>query len=272
MRAGRGLPSPAGAPRATLLVMLLAAVIAGLPCNGQAGVFDDDLARAQNAKTQKELTEFRAQTAASLERLEAALKMQLELANQIEALRGETSTLRGQIEVLSHDNESGQKRQRDFYLDLDGRLRKVEVTVGELQLKLSEAVTPAKPKVDPAAETRLYEDALNLFKAAKYKDAQLAFQNFMRDYPLGSLAPSAQFWLANTFYAQQDCKGAIDAHNVVLAKYPDSTKAADSLLAIATCQQDLKDSKTARKTLEQLIAAYPQSPAADTARQRLKRK
>ena len=257
---------------AVLRATLLAAAFTVLPGAGQAGVFDDDIARAQNAKTQKELTEFRTQTGASLERLEGALKMQLELANQIEALRSDVAKLRGQIEVLTHATETGEKRQRDFYLDLDGRLRKIETTVGELQTRASAPVAAPLPKLDPATETRHYEEALNLFKAGRYKDAQFAFQIFLRDHPTGALVPSAHFWLANTYYAQQDCKSAIDTHNVVVSQFPDNNKAPDALLAIATCQQDLKDAKGARKTLEKLVAVYAKSPAADTARQRLKRK
>lgn len=266
MGAGRRL-------RLALHATLLAGAIAGQPGTVNAGVFDDDVAREQNARTQKDLAEFRGQTAATLERLEAALKMQIELANQIEAVRSDLAKVRGQVEVLNHASETGEKRQRDFYLDLDGRLRKIESSVVALQAKAAEPPPPPpKPAIDPAAETRGYEDALNLFKAAKYKEAQTAFQNFLRDYPAGALAPSAQFWLANTLYAQQDCKAAISAHNVVITQHPDSNKAPDSLLAIATCQQDLKDAKAARKTLEQLVAAYPKSPAAESAKQRLKRK
>jgi tol-pal system protein YbgF len=255
---------------------LLAATLVGWPASGQAGVFDDDVARAQITKTQEDLNTFRTQTAATLERLESALKMQLELANQIEAVRGDVAKLRGQIEVLSHASETGEKRQRDFYLDLDGRLRKVEGTVVELQAKAAAAAAvvapPPVPKIDPMAETRVYEDALNLFKASKYKEAQQAFQNFLRDYPAGSLAPSAQFWLANTYYAQHDCKSSIDAHNLVVTQHPESNKAPDSMLAIATCQQEMKDTKGARKTLEKLVTVYSKSPAAESARQRLKRK
>lgn len=255
--------------RATLLTASLAAA---WPMAVQAGVFDDDVAREQSAKTQKELTEFRDQTTASLERMEAALRMQLELSNQIEALRADISKLRGQLEVLGHSVETGEKRQRDFYLDLDGRLRKLEVTVGELQIKAAEPPPVTKPKVDPAIETRQYEEALNFFKAGKYKDAQAAFQTHLRDFPTGPFVASAQFWLANSLYAQQDCKGAVDGHNVVVAKFPDSDKAPDSMLAIATCQQEMKDAKGARKTLEQLVAAYPKSPAAESAKKRLKKK
>ena len=43
------------------------------------------------------------------------------------------------------------------------------------------------------------------------------------------------------------------------------------MLSIANCQVELKDTKAARKTLEDLIKAYPQSEAAAAARQRLPR-
>jgi tol-pal system protein YbgF len=272
----------------SLAPLALVCVLAGLSMPAGAGIFDDDVARAdidktrkdlgelrsQNADEHKKFDEFRQQANATLERHENALKIQAEHASQLDALRGDLAKLRGLLEEASNKVEEAGKRQTAFYLDLDGRLRKLEGSFSEFQAKAAEAATQAaaKPKVDPAAETRLYEEALELFKASKYKDAQTAFANHLRDYPGGPLAASAQFWLANTLYVQQDCKGAIDAHNVVVSKYPDSNKAPDSLLAIATCQQELKDLKAARATMEKLVAAFPKSSAAETARQRLKRK
>ena len=50
----------------------------------------------------------------------------LELHNQIEALRLDLNKLQGQIEVLVNENELTQKRQKDFYIDLDSRLRRIE--------------------------------------------------------------------------------------------------------------------------------------------------
>jgi tol-pal system protein YbgF len=255
---------------------------ASLPVPVAAGVFDDDFAREQITKTQKDLADFRDQTAARLqkieersaERFDAIQRTQVDLANQIEAIRAELAKLRGQIEVVQHESDAGAKRQRDFYVDLDGRLRKVETAAGDLATKIAEIPPPPppKPKVDPDAEPRSYEAAINLFKDKKYKEAQAGFQAFMRDYPNSNLVSSAQFWFANTLYLQRDCKGAIDAHTVVIDRHPGSSLAPDALLAISTCQQELNDAKAARKTLETLVARYPQSSAAETARQRLKRK
>jgi|SRR5579859_944058 len=50
----------------------------------------------------------------------------VQLLNQVEALNGELNRLRGQIEVLVNDLNNAQKRQRDMYVDLDTRLRRVE--------------------------------------------------------------------------------------------------------------------------------------------------
>src|SRR4029078_4280478 len=60
--------------------------------------------------------------------LEGQLKSQglVELFGQLEQMRAEVSRLRGQIEVLTYEQDQQQKRQRDLYIDLDSRLRKIE--------------------------------------------------------------------------------------------------------------------------------------------------
>ena len=72
--------------------------------------------------------------------------------------------------------------------------------------------------------------------------------------------------------AQRDCKRAIEAQSVVTTKYADSPKAPDAWLAMATCQQEMGSAGAARRSLESLIAKYPSAPAAETARERLKKK
>ena len=168
--------------------------------------------------------------------------------------------LRGQIEVLTHEIESTQKRQKDFYVDLDNRLRKLE----------SQAVVEApKPAADPAAETRDYEAALNLFKAGKHKDAQTAFLNFIKTYPASPFLPSAHYWAGSAHYQLGEYKKALELFGKLAETWPDDAKAPDALLGQANCQQESGDAKGARKTLESLVAKYPTSAAAKVARQRL---
>ena len=49
----------------------------------------------------------------------------------------------------------------------------------------------------------------------------------------------------------------------------DSAKAPEALLAIANCQAELKDGKAARRTIDELLKAYPKSEAAQAGKERL---
>lgn len=239
----------------------LLAIVAG---SAHAGLFDDEEARRQIADLKAQLNE-------RIEQLDSTYKDRtFDQANQIETVRADVAKLRGQLEVLAYEVEQAKKRQQDFYIDLDTRLRKIEAAAAAAAAKPAEEA--AKPKADPAAETRDYEAALNLFKVNKYRDAAAAFDTFGKTYPQSDLAPSAQYWLGNAWFALRDCKRTIEAHSELATKWPDSQKAPDALLSVAACQQELGDPKSSRHTLESVVARYPTSPAADTARQKLKKK
>ncbi len=217
-----------------------------------AALFGDDDARKRIESVRIELSD-------RLDKLEAATRGQIDLANQIEALRAEVARLRGQVEVLTNEIESTQKRQKDFYIDLDNRLRKLETP----------AEAPAKSTLDPAAEARDYEAALNLFKAGKHKDALTAFLAFIKAYPSSSFQPSAHYWAGSAHYQIGEYKKAIELFVKLSTTWPEDAKAPDALLGQANCQQESADAKGARKTLETLVAKYPNSAAASVAKQRL---
>ncbi len=240
----------------------IALLIAALgSAHAQAGVFDDDEARRQ-------IVDLKIKTEA---RFDQQAKGQLDLAGQIQRQAEEIARLRGQLETLNYELETAKKRQQDFYLDLDTRLRKFE-TPGAGNAAVDPAAGNNPVKADPAREGQEYEAALNQFKAAKYKEAAQAFAAFVQKYPDSSLAPNAQYWLGNAWYAQRDCKRAIDAQSVVTTKYADSAKAPDAWLAIATCQQEMGNAAGAKRALETVLSKYPNSPAVESAQQRLKKK
>lgn len=241
------------------IALLIAVLGAG---QAQAGWLDDEEARRQ-------ITDLKIKHDT---RFDQQAKAQLDLASQIQRQAEEISRLRGQIETLNHELETAKKRQQDFYLDLDTRLRKFEAISAA-----PAAVDPAngansKPAVDPAKESQEYEAALNQFKANKFKEAAVAFGAFVQKFPDSTLAPNAQYWLGNAWYAQRNCTKAIEAQSVVTTKYAESQKAPDAWLAIANCQQELGNAGGAKRALETLVTKYPNSPAAESAQQRLKKK
>ncbi|MDR1934098.1 MAG: tol-pal system protein YbgF [Candidatus Accumulibacter sp.] len=246
-----------------VVVLLALAVFGAQPA--RAGLFDDEEARKQ----------IDALTLRLNERVDTVSKAQIDLVNQIQALREDNAKLRGQVEMLQYELESAKKRQQDFYVDLDGRIRKLETTISAVRISPAgegDASSPTGAAGAPAAdETREYEAALNLFKANKIRESAAAFETFAKTYPDSALTPNAHYWQGNALTALRDCKRAIEVYRVVAARWPQNPRAADALLGAASCQQDLGDARGARATLEALLAQYPESPVAATARQRLKK-
>jgi len=243
------------------VIAAVAAACLALPGPAFA-IFDDDLARAQ-------IQELRMKVEAANKLLDERLgkledrRALVDLASQIEALRGEIARLRGQLEVIQNQVETADKRGKDLYVDIDTRLRKFEKdreTAGE---------KPAADGAPPAAEAKAYEAALNQFKLGNYPLAISAFQGFLVTYPSSKLAPSAQYWIGNAYFAQRDYKQAMAAQQRVLSAWPDDAKASDAMLNIASAQDAMGDRRGAQKTLEGLLVKYPQSPAAASAKQRL---
>jgi tol-pal system protein YbgF len=252
---------------------LRGAVLAGscllLPA-AHAGLFDDEEARRQITNIRTQIDENQKALSNRLSQLEAAAgesrDRSVDLVQLIEALRQDVAKLRGQVEVLANQNEQLERRQKDLYVDLDNRLRKMEQANAELQQKLTQG------ERDANAEKQAYETALNQFKVGNYQMSITGFQSFMANYPNSTLAPSAQYWTGNAHYAMRDYKAAIAAQQKVLSAWPENQKAPDAMLNIASSQAEMGDSKAARETLAALVKRYPTSPAAEQAKQRLVRR
>jgi tol-pal system protein YbgF len=290
--------------RIPLAALALAANVA------HAALFDDDEARKRIADTNVRLGQIQAQLEGRITQLEQQLKSGglMDLANQIDSVRGDLAKLRGQIEVLTHELGEAQKRQRDLYVDLDSRMRKMETSQAAAATAQPQAAPPADPNAppsgvsgtippapgtvgvpgaapgapaatpppggaprasDPAAEQRAYDAALDLFKRGDYAGAITGFTSYVRTYPRTPLSSSAQYWIGNAHFARRDYRAAITAQRTLIANYPDSSKIPDALLNIASAQSELGDTAGARRTLEEIVAKHPQSEAAPKAKQRL---
>jgi tol-pal system protein YbgF len=267
-----------------------------------AALFDDDEARRRIESTNVRLTQLQREIEDRLTALEQQVKGQglADLSNQMQGLQSDIAKLRGQIEVVTYELEQAQKRQRDLYVDLDTRLRKIESSAagaektepanpanaaagappaGAPPQTLPPAAVPppvaiatSPPTRNPAegiAEQRAYDSALDQFKRGDYAGAVAGFNGFLKSYPRSPLASSAQYWIGNAQYARRDYRGSIATQRQLLKDFPDSSKAPDALLNIGSAQADMGDNAAARKTLEELISRYPKSDAATRARQRL---
>ena len=232
------------------LLPLAAILILSSAGPAQAGLFDDAEARRQITNIRQDLEG----------RLETTSRGQLELANQNEQLRAEVARLRGQIELLVNEVETLKQRQRDFYVDLDTRLR---------QMESGAPPAAAGASADPAAESAEYEAALNLLKDGKHREALTAFDAFLGRFPAGNFSSGAHFWAGNAALQAKDINAATKHFETVLNKWPNENVAPDAMLGLANSQQSIGDAATSRRTLQALTERYPQSNAAQVAKQRL---
>lgn len=203
--------------------------------------------------------------------IETTSRGQLELAMQNEQLRAEVARLRGQIELLSNEVETLKQRQKDFYVDLDARLRRFEsaATAAPAAAEAAPAATAPAPASAVASESADYEGALALLKNGKHKDAQAAFERFVTRYPAGNFTAGAHFWAGNAALQARDVASATRHFKTVIDKWPKDNVAPDAMLGLANSQQAMNDAAGAKRTLQSLVERYPQSNAAQVARQRL---
>jgi len=229
----------------------------------RAGLFDDDVARKDLAALRDQVGANQKTAEERLARIETMLQdRSIELAKLIDELKQDLARMRGQLEVQTNQIETLDRRQKDLYVDLDARLRKLEASAQAHEKQAASAP-------DPVAEGKAYEAALNQFKLGNYQSSVAAFQSFLASYPDSPQVSSAQYWIGNAYYALRDYKTAIAAQQKVLTSWPDSAKAPDSMLNIASSQAEMGEAKAARETLQTLLKKYPGTPAAEQAKQRL---
>src|SRR6202171_2946371 len=111
------------------------------------GLFDDTEARRRIDAPRQQRDANQRAVDERLTKIEAAATDRggmLELSSQINALRDEIARMRGQLELLANQADNADKRQKDLYLDIDTRLRKLE--------QASERIATEKPAATADAE------------------------------------------------------------------------------------------------------------------------
>jgi tol-pal system protein YbgF len=227
---------------------------------------------------------------------ETVTTLQQKLSAQADAANGKADTVSGQVKSLN-----------DSVDELKSRIAKLDKSIQDLQTQLQNIQNPppggtpsgtgAGPASNPAPIAapptgknqppqaslqtssqgdgqapplqETFQAGLRDYNAAKYQIAADEFTDVLRYYPLDDLAGTAQFYLGEIAYRQQDYAGAIKAYNAVLEGFSGSQKAPAAQLrkGLALLQINKKDAGI--HELRQLIQRHPQTPEASQARTKL---
>ena len=236
-----------------------------------AGLFADDDARKQVKQLEERVVKLEQALATAEADKEQYIRSTLDLQIQMEALNTELRKLRGQNEEFTHDLQDAEKRQKDFYVDLDTRLRHIEAGEANANANAAPDRTVGNKDVssDTVGENRAFEAAYAFYKAENYQNAAAAFRDFLKNYPQSVHEANVLYWMGNAYFLQKDCKNSVSSYQALIGKYQDHPRVQEAMLNIAACQLDLNNKAAAKKTLKQLISQFPGSDASEKAKKRL---
>lgn len=200
---------------------------------GTANAFADDEAR-------RAILELREQVRVLTEQNRQA---RLLLSDQLDGLRQEVTSLRGQIERIRF----------------------------ELDIKNGNGLgNTSSAQVSNPQEQAAFNSPMARFREGKYTEAADGFKTFLNNYPGSQLVNDAQFYRGSSLYAAKDFKTSSQELQAMVQASPESKRAPDALLIVAAAQIELNDLAGAKASLQKIVSDYPDSNAARTAQDRLK--
>lgn len=215
-----------------------------------------------------------------------------DLYNQVLQLQDEVMKLNGIVEEQAEQIRQLKQQRLDDYISLDKRLTALGAGAapvpagvqpppgadgGTYGLTPAEQGTSAPIRADvvprapvataPAAgEQPAYQAAFDLLKTKQDPEAEAAFKAFLDQYPTGSLAGNAHFWLGE-FYAvvNGDNAAAKPHYEALVYQYPGSTKMPDALFKLGRIYMQEGDAQRGRELLQRVQDEYSTSESAPKA-------
>jgi tol-pal system protein YbgF len=214
---------------------------------------------------------------------------QTTLLTRVNDLHEEVQSLMGQVErELNQTKKLSRQTAADLDVvkasgagsaDLEKRLAALELELALIKKKLEKDSSGVRPPSEedtkgavksPYSPENQYKTAYDLYKDRKYQKARESFKEFLMKYKDHKWAGNAQFWIGETYYAEKTYDRAILSYDDVVRKYPKSNKVPDAMLKQGYAFIKLKDPLASKGVLRALVQKYPDSRAADHAREKLK--
>ena len=247
---------------------------------GEVFLVTATLVLASGCATKGDIRRLQDEVAGQASRQEAQLR---ELAADIQALQ---DTLEVQSEVVV-DTRGGIARE---LRDIQDQLSQLTALTGQIQrsvVLLSERIEADRARVTtsdrpldadslrdaggrgPGAAAEMYEQAVIQFNRGSLNTARMVFSRLLGDYPDDPLAPRAQFYLGQILEQENRLGEAIEEFLRVAQLYPTADQVPVALYRIGLIYVLQENIDTAENYLERVVNTYPDSGAADLARELL---
>ena len=213
----------------------------------------------------------------------------MNLPQQVNDIQMQLQQLSGQLQVQEHDLKLLNIQQRNFYQDLDQRIRKISgsnsddsmINNGDTKKPTPSQSNPSSGKGavnNSAAENNIelqdsnaYKAALDLVVKRRYDDAIKRLNKYINVFPNGEYVGKAHYWLGEIYYLKKSYKKSLQAFSVVVNGSPKSPRVPDALYKIALIHAVSGKIAQAKKELRGIQRRFPNSAAAQLATIQLKR-
>jgi tol-pal system protein YbgF len=173
---------------------------------------------------------------------------------------------------------------RENVADMTARLGRLETKVNDLSTAVrtlnappvapassgTGSTSPASSLAPPASAEMAYQTALTDYTKGNLDLALQEFTDYVKTFPNTDYAPSAQFYIGETYRRKGDLQSAIEAYNQVIDGYKDNSKTPDAFYMKGVTLVQAGKPTAAKKEFTELIRRYPNTDLAAKAKSQLK--
>ena len=188
------------------------------------------------------------------------------------------------IRVLAEDFRSHQGRVAGQFRNLEDLVLRTEELAGisqqEIaairdQMEVPRRGVPGGERSDlddpfGGGAEESYEQAISLLRRGSTTAARMGFQGVVEQYPNHPLAPEARYHLADILVQEGNLEEAIHAFQRIGELHPGADRVPDAYYRVGALHRELGSDSEARSWLERVVNTWPDSGAADLARELLR--
>ena len=191
------------------------------------------------------------------------------VSGQVQSLNDSVDELKSRIAKLDKSMQELQSQLQNIQSPPAGVATTGAVPAGVLASPVAglPSGAPATNQIPPLQVT--FQAGVRDYNAARYDVAAGEFQDVLRYYPLDDLAGTAQFYLGEIAYRQQNYTDAIKSYNAVLEGFSGNPKAPAAQLRKGLALLQINKREAGIHELRLLVQRHPQTPEAAQARAKL---
>jgi tol-pal system protein YbgF len=194
---------------------------------------------------------------------QAANQKRLNIPAQIQQLQQQVQDLTGKVQVQAHELAELQQKVHSDQMNSDSAAAKsipksIQVTV------------PTANSQNVLSDQDAYESAYKMILQKNFQAALIGMQNYLKQYPDGSLVSNAHYWLGEIYLIQNNERMAVSEFETVISQYPKSDKVSDAMLKLGFVYYDNGQLNKSKIQLTQVVKQYPNTTVAKLAQSRLR--